>query len=156
MGDQRQRGSKPSKGSLTLPIPAPGGAWGPYYAALFPPHPVTPWIAWKISSTGVNIARRLWDQREEMRREYAAAHGTDPAAWPFRHPGIVLDAVPFYVHAACLGCHWFHARGHYVPHHDYRSAGFGPSRPTNLELAHQQAGRHQDSNGAYVGQALGY
>jgi len=134
-------------------MPAPGV---PYYAALFPPYPVTPWIAWKISSTGYNIARRFWDQREDMRRAYEAVHGPDASAWPFRHTGVVLDTVPSYVHAACLGCHWFHARGHYVPHPDYRSAGFGHDRPTNLELAHQQAHRHQDSDGVYVGQDLGY
>jgi hypothetical protein len=134
-------------------VPAPGV---PYYAALFPPHPVTPWIAWKISSTSYSIARRFWEQREDMRRAYEAVSGRDASAWAFRHPGVVLDAGRCYVHAACLGCLWLHARGHYVPHRDYRSAGFGPNRSTNLELAHRQAHRHQYSDGSYVGQCLGY
>jgi len=38
--------------------------WGPYFDALFPPQEVSPWIAWKIRSTGVGVAKRLWDQRE--------------------------------------------------------------------------------------------
>ena len=29
------------------------------FDALFPPHEVSPWIAWKVASTGVGIARRL-------------------------------------------------------------------------------------------------
>jgi uncharacterized protein YjbI with pentapeptide repeats len=37
---------------------------------------VSAFAKWKISSTGVNIARRLWDQQEEMRRTYEAVHGT--------------------------------------------------------------------------------
>ena len=28
-------------------------------------------------------------------------------AWPSRHPGVVLDAVPHIDHPACLGCQWF-------------------------------------------------
>jgi hypothetical protein len=28
---------------------------------------VSPWIAWKIRSTGERVARRLWDQREQLR-----------------------------------------------------------------------------------------
>jgi hypothetical protein len=54
----------------------------------------------------VGIARRLWDQREEMRRAYEAVHGTDRAWWPLQHPGVVLDAVPSIAHGACLGCQW--------------------------------------------------
>ena len=37
---------------------------GDYFDALFPPQEVSPWIAWKVASTGVGIAKRLWDQRE--------------------------------------------------------------------------------------------
>jgi hypothetical protein len=34
---------------------------------MFPPgRLVTPWIRFKVMSTGVNVARRLWDQREEQ------------------------------------------------------------------------------------------
>jgi hypothetical protein len=62
-------------------------------------------------STGVNVARRLWDQREELREAYEAVHGSDPGSWPHRHPGIVIDAVQFVVHAACLGCQWIDQPG---------------------------------------------
>jgi hypothetical protein len=62
-------------------------------------------------STGVNVARRLWDQREELREAYQAVHGSDPESWPHRHPGIVIDAVHFVAHAACLGCQWIDQPG---------------------------------------------
>ncbi|HEU4360854.1 MAG TPA: hypothetical protein VFR27_05015 [Mycobacterium sp.] len=90
------------------PRPAPStrphggaGTWGPYWDALFPPRPVTPWVDWKRLSTGVNVARRLWEQREYLRRTYESVHGSDPLAWPSPHPGVVLDAVRWVVHAAC-------------------------------------------------------
>lgn len=63
-------------------------------------------------TSGVNIARRLWEQREYLRRVYESVFGSDPEAWPSRHPGVVLDAVPSTGHAACLGCQWFESRGH--------------------------------------------
>ena len=44
--------------------------WGPYFDAMFAPARVTAWINFKRMSTGVNIARRLWDRREELRQEY--------------------------------------------------------------------------------------
>ena len=86
--------------------------WGPYWDALFPPRQVTGWIDWKRGSTGVNVARRFWDQREYLRRTYQSVHGDDPEEWPSRHPGVVLDAVPSIDHAACLGCQWFEPGGH--------------------------------------------
>ena len=86
--------------------------WGPYWDAMFPPRMVTSWIDWKRGSTGVNIARRFWDQREYLRRTYESVYGDDPEKWPSRHPGVVLDAVPSIDHAACLGCQWFDASGH--------------------------------------------
>jgi hypothetical protein len=49
---------------------------------LFPAQEVSPWIVWKIASTGVGVARRLWDQREQLRGEYEDGHGTDRARWP--------------------------------------------------------------------------
>jgi hypothetical protein len=59
---------------------------------MFPPGGlVTPWVRFKVMSTGVNIARRLWDQREDLREAYETVHGSDPAKWPTRHPGIVID-----------------------------------------------------------------
>jgi hypothetical protein len=63
--------AKLRKTTLSKPAqPEAARTWGPYFDAIFPAHEVTPWIAWKISSTGANIARRLWDQRQEMRRAY--------------------------------------------------------------------------------------
>lgn len=88
------------------------GSWGAYWAVLFPPALVTGWVDWKRGSTGVNVARRFWDQREYLRRAYETVHGRDPDQWPSRHPGVVLDAVPSIDHAACLGCTWF-APGHH-------------------------------------------
>ena len=85
--------------------------WGPYWDAMFPPATVTGWINWKRGSTGVNIARRFWDQREYLRRTYESVYGDNPEAWPSRHPGVVLDAVPSIDHAACLGCQWFDRSG---------------------------------------------
>jgi hypothetical protein len=71
---------------------------GPYFDAMFPPQEVSTWISWKMTSTGTNIARRLCDQREQLRGEYGDVHGTDPARWPVQHPGVVLDAVPAFAH----------------------------------------------------------
>ena len=44
--------------------------WGPYWDRMFRPAEVTGWINWKRGSSGVNIARRLWDQREYFGRAY--------------------------------------------------------------------------------------
>jgi hypothetical protein len=74
---------------------------------------------WKIRSTGTNIARRLWDQREQLRGEYEDVHGPDRALWPVQHPGVVLDAVLSSAHGACLGCQWFDVRGHWMGHSDW-------------------------------------
>jgi hypothetical protein len=74
------------KTSMAAPASA-AATWGPYFDAEFgPPHRVRAWIAWKISSTGVNIARRWWDQREELHAACEAVHGTDPCQWPDRPP----------------------------------------------------------------------
>lgn len=81
--------------------------WGPYWNALFPPSLVTEWIDFKRRSTGLNVARRLWDQREYLRRTYESVYGTDPEGWPSQHPGVVLDEVLWMAHAACLRCRWF-------------------------------------------------
>ena len=81
--------------------------WGPYWDVMFPPSRVTGWINWKRGSTGVNIARRFWAQREYLRRAYESVYGPDPEAWPSRHPGVVLDSVAHIDHPACLGCQWF-------------------------------------------------
>ena len=109
--------------------------WGPYFDAMFPPARVTAWINFKRMSTGVNIARRLWDQREGLRQGYEALHGTDHSRWPAQHPGIVLDAVQWVAHLACLACHWIH---HGV---SMRETGW-------YGHAAELALRHQNSDGA--------
>lgn len=86
-------------------------SWGPYHQVLFPPHQVTPWIRFKIMTSGVNIGRRLWAEREALRADYEVAHGVDPEAWPQRHPVVALESVQSIAHAACLGCQWLDRRG---------------------------------------------
>lgn len=85
--------------------------WGPYWDRLFPPTQATSWRDFKRGSSGVNVARRLWDQREYLRRVYESVYGSDPQAWPSRHPGVLLDAVRGGAHGACLGCQWLDADG---------------------------------------------
>ncbi len=103
--------ARPSKATLSRPAPLwEASTWGPYFDAMFPPQEVSPWIAWKIRSTGVGVARRLWDQREELRAEYEDVHGTGRVLWPVRHPGVVLDAVPSTAHGARLGRQWLYVR----------------------------------------------
>jgi hypothetical protein len=75
--------------------------WGPYWDVMFPPRDVTGWIDWKRGSTGVAVARRLWDRREYLRRAYESVYGTHPKRWPSRHPAVLLDG-----NAVCLGCRW--------------------------------------------------
>jgi hypothetical protein len=86
-------------------------------------------------STGVNVARRLWDQREELREAYQAVHGSDPESWPHRHPRIVIDAVQFVAHAACLACQWIDMPGTSMEEPGWREASAAVAR------------RHQESNG---------
>jgi hypothetical protein len=71
-----------------------------------------------------------------MRQAYEALHGTNRAQWPTQHPGVVLDAVQWVAHPACLACHWFH---HGV---SMRETNW---QDTGAELAL----RHQNSGGAY-------
>jgi hypothetical protein len=108
---------------------------------LFPPGGlVTPWIRFKVMSTGVNVARRLWDQREEVREAYEAVHGSDPDSWPHRDPGIVIDAVQFVAHAACLGCQWIDQPGTSMEELGWREA--------SAAVAH----RHESSHGKFRGE----
>jgi len=109
--------------------------WGPYYSAQFPPTKVTPWINFKRMGSGVNVVRRHWDQREELRAAYEIEHGSDPDNWPHRHPGIVIDAVQFVAHAACLGCQWIDQPGTSMKELGWREASAAVAR------------RHQESNG---------
>ena len=108
---------------------------------LFPPGGlVTPWIRFKVKSTGVNVARRLWDQREELREAYEVEHGSDPDNWPHRHPGIVIDAVQFVAHAACLGCQWIDQPGTPMEELGWREACAALAR------------RHESSHGELRGE----
>jgi hypothetical protein len=133
---------------MSMSAPASSAAtWGPYFNAEFgPSHRVREWISWKISSTGVNIARRHWDQREELRAAYEAVHGTDPHRWPNRHPGIVIDAVPWIAHPACLGCQWID-----MPGTSMRDAALREA-PGWREAATAVAQRHESSNGQFRGE----
>ena len=132
-GDQTRmsndRHSRPTAQNDSLPASTVMGGKhvGPYFDALFPPQEVSPWIARKLSSTGVGIARRLWDQREQRRGEYEDMHGTDRARWPVQHP-----------HGACLGCQWFDVQGHFMSHSDW------------IERASVWPHRHQVSNGVFL------
>lgn len=110
-------------------------SWGPYCELFFPPRRVTSWTYFKRITTGANVVHRLWDQREELRRRYEAAHGSDPDQWPHRHPGVVLDAVEWVAHAACLRCQWLDDRGTSM-----RDSGWHGE-------AMAIAVRHQDSGG---------
>ena len=137
--------TNPRGGPLKPSTQASTGAahtWGPYWDILFPPQLVTGWINWKRMSTGVNVARRLWDQREYLRRTYESVHGDDPAAWPSQHPGVVLDAVLWMAHPACLRCHWFDGPGFYT-----RRDG---ALLRALDIAH----RHEVSDGASSSRAI--
>jgi hypothetical protein len=128
-------------GPWKMSMSAPTGAaatWGPYFDSQFgPPQRVRSWIAWKISSSGVNIARRKWHQREEQRWAYEAVHGTDPDQWPARHPGVVLDAVLSVAYAGCLGCQWIGMPGISMNDPGWRDAAAAVAR------------RHQMSNGEF-------
>lgn len=104
-------------------------SWGPYWDAMFSPAMVSPWINWKRGSTGVNIARAVWEQREYLRRTYESVYGTDPTRWPSQHPGVVLGRG----HAACLRCGYFNPAG------------------TSALWALDLARRHEVSDGEFTG-----
>jgi hypothetical protein len=122
------------------PGPEYADTWGPYYSAQFPPTKVTPWINFKRMGSGVNVVRRHWDQREELRAAYEAEHGSDPDNWPHRHPGIVIDAVQFVAHAACLGCQWIDQPGNSMSDEGWRVAAAAVAR------------RHEGSHREFRGQ----
>jgi hypothetical protein len=75
-----------------------------------------------------------------LRAAYEAKHGSDPDNWPHRHPGIVIDAVQFVAHAACLGC-----QGLAQPGNSMSDAGW-------REAAAAVARRHESSHGEFRGQ----
>ena len=107
--------------------------WGPYYDAMHPPRKVHMMIAWKVVPKWMDHAARLWQRRQQLRRAYEAAHGTDPATWPTQHPGVVLHGM-----AACLGCHWLFGGGYYRLDGVFQDA---------IDLARH----HETSNGAFNG-----
>jgi hypothetical protein len=121
----------------TQPGPAYDDTWGAYHRAFFPPRKVDAWVSYKRMSTGVNVMRRYWNQREELRHAYEDEHGENPDQWPHRHPGVVIDAVEYVAHAACLGCQWIDSRGTSMKEPDWHEAA--------AEFAH----RHQASDGEY-------
>ena len=94
--------------------------WGPYHELLFPLRMTTPFIRFKIMSSGVNVARRLWDERQLLRAEFETAQGEDPDQWPVSHPGVVLESVESIAHGACLGCQWFDRKGTYMEETNWR------------------------------------
>ena len=91
--------------------PGRSDEWGPYFSALFPPRKVTPFLNWKRMTTFVNIAQRLWNERNEKRRGYASRHGEDSKQWPDLHPGVVLETVESMAYPVCLGCQWLDRDG---------------------------------------------
>ena len=124
--------------------PSSSVGWRAYHKALFPPgRLVTPWIRFKVMSTGVNVAQRLWDQREELREAYEVEHGSDQDGWPYRHPGVVIDAVLWIAQTACLGCQWID-----MPGTSMRDAALHEA-PGWREAAAAVARDHQDSNGEF-------
>src|SRR5258707_1269237 len=58
------RQSRPTAQNDALPASTVMGGKhvGPYFDALFPPQEVSTWVAWKIRSTGVGVARRMADR----------------------------------------------------------------------------------------------
>lgn len=126
----------PDKDGLAAHEGAPAEAartWGPYYDALHPQRTVHMMIAWKVVPMWREEAAALWREREAKRRDYEAVHGSEPAAWPSSHPGVVLKGIP-----ACLGCRWLGpADGYYDHDHIYQFA---------VDLAC----RHETSDGLFV------
>lgn len=107
--------------------------WGPYYDTLHPQRRVHMMIAWKVVPRWREEAAALWREREAKRRDYEALHGSERAAWPSSHPGIVLKGIP-----ACLGCRWLGpADGYYDHDHIY-------------QFAADLARRHETSNGLFI------
>jgi hypothetical protein len=142
--DQRNwgPGGRPEHPELVVRwTPSTSLGWRAYHESMCPPGGlVTLWIRFKVMSTGVNVARRLWDQREELRAAYEAEHGSDPENWPHRHPGIVIDAVQFVAHTACLGCQWIDQPGSSMEETGWREAAAAVAR------------RHERSHGEFRGQ----
>ena len=104
--------------------------WGRYFNVLHPPRLVRDFILWKRSSSGVQIAERLWGQREQLRK--ASAHASDAHA-AGAHIGAVLDAVPKVAYAACLTCHWLDPSGVSMEQPNWRALAAAVARVHELE-----------------------
>ena len=83
--DQRHwgPGGRPEHPELVVRwTPSTSFGWRAYHESMFPPgRLVTPWVRFKVMSTGVNVARRLWDQRQEH------AQPTKPSTAPIQRTG---------------------------------------------------------------------
>lgn len=106
--------------------------WGPYFDTLYPSRLVRDFVQWKRFSTGVNIARRLWEQRHCLR---AANPYVASALATGAHIGVVLDAVPLIAHAACTTCTWLDGRGVSMTRPDWRGRAAAIARQHEIELA---------------------
>lgn len=110
-GIRQEPDIRPTMGAIRVSRAAAalgGPSWGPYFDALYPKGLVRDFVSWKRSSSGASIARRLWEQRESLRA--ASPHGSAAMA-AGAHIGVVLDAVLYIAHAACLTCTWLDTRG---------------------------------------------
>ncbi len=76
----------------------------------------------------------------DLREAYEVEHGSDLENWPHRHPGIVIDAVQFVAHAACLGCQWIDQPGTSMSDEGWREASAAVAR------------RHERSHGEFRGE----
>ncbi|MDQ3664520.1 MAG: hypothetical protein M3353_07670 [Actinomycetota bacterium] len=106
--------------------------WGPYFDTLYPRRLVRDFVQWKRSSTGVNIARRLWEQRQCLRAASPYVASTQATG---AHIGVVLDAVPFIAHAACIACTWLDGGGASMARPDWRERTAAIARQHEIDPA---------------------
>jgi hypothetical protein len=132
-------GPRPRSALVELWTPSSSVGWRAYHKAMFPPGGlVTPWIRFKKMSTGVNVARRLWDQREELREAYearSARQRSRAAPSPSASHRPRCSGSP----SRCLGCQWIDSP---VPRW---------SNPGWRDAA-AAARRHESSHGEFRGQ----
>ena len=106
--------------------------WGPYFDTLYPRRLERDFVQWKRASTGVSIARRLWEQRECLRAAnpyVASAQATGD------HIGVVVDAVLYIAHAACITCTWLERRGESMFGADWRERAAALARQHEIDPA---------------------
>lgn len=86
--------------------PGDESGYDEYHRQLYTITPATSgFVRWKITSSGMNVARQLAGARNMGRAVWEREHGADPAAWPLPHPPAVLW-MPHIARAACLRCMW--------------------------------------------------